>query len=197
MHSEHRIHIFINKKQFEFEHHVQTGEHLKHRAGIPLGDVLFLQRPGEDEVIPNDAKITLRNGEHFHSQPPADYGLGAALLEEAGVASGRATLHPEPGGWVFMVISNYQLPAGFAPNRVDLLVKLPPGFPDAAPDMFWVHPEVRAPNGVVPKATSPECLLGKNWQRFSWHLAPGAWKPGVSELRDFLRCISSRFLRMN
>ena len=69
MHSEHRIHIFINKKQFEFEHHVQTGEHLKHRAGIPLGDVLFLQRPGEDEVIPNDAKITLRNGEHFHSQP--------------------------------------------------------------------------------------------------------------------------------
>ena len=53
-----------------------------------------------------------------------DYGLGAALLEEAGVASDRATLHAQPGGWVFMVISNYQLPAGFAPNRVDLLVKL-------------------------------------------------------------------------
>jgi hypothetical protein len=197
MHSEHRIYIFINKKKFELEHHVQTGEHLKHLAGIPLGDVLFLQRPGEDEVIPNDKKITVKDGEHFHSQPPADYGLGASLLQEAGVAPDRAALHPQAGGWVFVVISNYELPTGFSPSQVDLLVKLPPGFPDAAPDMFWVHPEVRAPNGSVPKATSPELLLGKNWQRFSWHLAPGAWKPGVSELRDFLRCIYSRFLRLD
>jgi hypothetical protein len=56
---------------------------------------------------------------------------------------------------------------------------------------------VCGPNGIVPKATSPERLLGKEWQRFSWHLAPGAWKPGVSEFRDFMRCIYSRFLRMN
>ena len=76
MHSKHRIHIFINKKQFEFEHHVQAGEHLKQRVGIPLGDVLFFQRPGEDEAIANDAKITLRNREHFHSQPPAELRLG-------------------------------------------------------------------------------------------------------------------------
>ena len=109
-HDHHRVHIFINKKKFELEHHVQTGEHLKHLAGIPLGDVLFLQRPGEDEVIPNHAKITLKDGEHFHSQPPADYGLGAALLEEAGIAPNRATMHSEPGGWVFVVISNYELP---------------------------------------------------------------------------------------
>jgi hypothetical protein len=196
-HEHHRVHIFINKKKFELEHHVQTGEHLKQLAGIPLGDVLFLQRPGEDEVIPNHAKITLKDGEHFHSQPPADYGLGAAVLEEAGIAPNRATMHSEPGGWVFVVFSNYELPVGFAPNRVDVLVKLPPGFPDAAPDMFWVHPAVRGPNGIVPKATSPERLLGKEWQRFSWHLAPGAWKPGVSEFRDFMRCIYSRFLRMN
>lgn len=196
-HEHHRVHIFINKKKFELEHHIQTGEHLKHLAGIPLSDVLFLQRPGEDEVIPNHAKITLKDGEHFHSQPPADYGLGAALLDEAGIAPDRATMHAEPGGWVFVVISNYELPPGFAPSRVDLLVKLPPGFPDAAPDMFWVHPEVRGPNGIVPKNTSPEFLLGKQWQRFSWHLAPGAWKPGVSELRDYMRCIQSRFLRMN
>jgi hypothetical protein len=197
MQHEHPIHIFINKKKYEIDDPVQTGASLKNLAGIPLNDVLFLQRPGEDEVIPNHAKITLKNGEHFHSQPPADYGLGVALLEEAGIPLDRATLHNEAGGWVFVVISNYELPAGFVPNRVDLLVKLPPGFPDSAPDMFWVHPEVRAPNGAIPKATSPERLLGKNWQRFSWHLAAGAWKPGVSELRDFLRCIYSRFLRLD
>jgi len=162
-----------------------------------LNDVLFLQRPGEDEVIPNDTKITLKNGEHLHSQPPADYGWGAALLADAGIPAERAVLHPEAGGWQFLVISDFDLPRAFEPNRVELLVKLPPGFPDAAPDMFWVHPAVRTVAGGGPRSTSNERLLGKNWQRFSWHLAAGAWKPGVSEFRDFLRCIYSRFLRLD
>jgi hypothetical protein len=197
MQQEHPIHIFINKKKYEIDNHVQTGASLKHLAGIPLSDVLFLQREGEDEVIPNDMKITLKNGEHLHSQPPADYGWGAAPLAVTDVPTERAVLHPEAGGWQFLVISDFELPQGFEPKRVELLVKLPPGFPDAAPDMFWVHPAVRTAAGNVPRATSTERLLGKNWQRFSWHLTAGAWKPGVSEFRDFLRCIHSRFLRMD
>jgi hypothetical protein len=197
MQHEHPIHIFINKKKFEIDQPVQTGASLKNLAGIPLSDVLFLQRPGEDEVIPNETKVILKDGDNLHSQPPADYGLGASLVAAAGIPAARAVLHPEAGGWQFLVISGFELPQGFEPNRVDLLIKLPPGFPDAAPDMFWVYPAVRTPAGNAPKATSNEHLLGKNWQRFSWHLAAGAWKPGISELRDFLRCIHSRFLRMD
>lgn len=197
MQHEHPIHIFINKKQYEIRDPVQTGASLKELAGIPLNDVLFLQRPGEDEVIPNDKKITLKNGDHLHSQPPADYGREAALLAGAGIPTERATLHPDAGGWQFLVISDFQLPEGFQPNRVELLIKLPPAFPDAAPDMFWVCPAVRTTAGNMPRSTTNERLLGKNWQRFSWHLAAGAWKPGVSDLRDFMRCIYSRFLRMD
>ncbi|MDP8983022.1 MAG: multiubiquitin domain-containing protein [Acidobacteriota bacterium] len=193
----HRIHIFINKKEYEVEAPAQTGASLKQLAGIPLNDVLFLQRPGEDEVIPNDMKIVVKNGQHFHSQPPADYGLGTAVLEGTGLTNDRVQLHAEAGGWTFLVISNFELPAGFNPNRVEMLVKLPPGFPDAAPDMFWICPAVNAPNGNAPRSTSNERILGKNWQRFSWHLAAGAWKPGISDLRDFLRCIRSRFMRLN
>jgi hypothetical protein len=193
----HHIEIFINKKKYEVAHAEQTGASLKHLAGVPLTDVLFLQRPGEDEVIPNDKKISVENGEHFHSQPPADYGLSPAVVTDAGLVPERAQLHAEAGGWTFLVISDFELPSGFQPDRVELLVKLPPGFPDAAPDMFWVHPEVKAVNGGVPRATSTERLLGKNWQRFSWHLAAGAWKPGLSDLRDFLRCVRARFLRLD
>jgi hypothetical protein len=197
MKQEHSIHIFVNKNKFELDLAVQTGAALKHLAGIPLSDVLFLQRPGEDEVVGNDVNVTLKNGDHLHSQPPADYGFGTAQLVEAGLAPDRATLHPEPGGWSLLVISDYELPAGFQPSRAHLLVKLPPGFPDAAPDMFWVYPAVRTANGSQPRSTSTERLLGKDWQRFSWHLAAGAWKPGVSTLRDFLRCVSARLLRMD
>lgn len=197
MEHEHPVHVFINKKRYEFKHHVQTGAGLKEAAGIPLSDVLFLQRHGEDEVIPNDTKVTLKDGEHFHSQPPADYGWGAASLAEAGLPEGRAVVHAGPSGWQHLVISDFPLPQGFVPERVELLVKLPPGFPDSAPDMFWVHPAVRTRAGTVPRSTSIEQLMGKNWQRFSWHLAAGAWKPGVSDLRDFLRCVRARFLRMD
>lgn len=189
------IHIFINKRKFDLGNPVQTGASLKQLAGIPLQDVLFLQSRGDDEVIANDASVTLKNGDHLHSQPPADYGLGDADLREAGIDSTRITIHKQPGGWSFLVISGYQLPGGFQPGGVDLLVKLPPGFPDAQPDMFWVHPAVKTAFGTLPRATCIEQLLGKDWQRFSWHLSAGAWQPGVSTLRDFMRCIAARLLR--
>jgi hypothetical protein len=92
---------------------------------------------------------------------------------------------------------DFGLPDAYTPNRVRLLVKLPPTFPDAAPDMFWVHPAVRCQNGTMPRATSSEYLLAEEWQRFSWHLVSGAWQPGVSTLRDFLRCVAARFQRLD
>lgn len=193
-----QIHIFINKAKYEFDQIVQTGAALKHAANIPLGDVLFLQRPGDDEVIANEAKITLKNGEHFHSQPPADYGLEVeGLLVDAGLNPSKTVLHNEAGGWRYLVVNDYLLPKGFDPEQVDLLVKIPPGFPDSAPDMFWTCPSVKAPNGSLPRATCNEHLLGKDWQRFSWHLAAGAWKPGISTLRDYMRCVASRFQRFD
>jgi hypothetical protein len=155
MQHEHRIHIFINKKKFEIENPVQTGASLKNLAGIPLNDVLFLQRTGEDEVIPNDTKITLKDGDHLHSQPPADYGLGASLVATAGIPAERAALHAEGGGWQFLVISDCELPKGFEPNPVELLIKLPPGFPDAAPDMFWVFPAVALPDSETCSTVGP------------------------------------------
>lgn len=189
------IHIFINKRKFELDNSGQTGASLKHLAGIPLQDVLFLQSHGDDEVIANDTEISLKNGDHLHSQPPADYGFGPAYLGEAGIDYSRAEIHSQADGWSFLVISDYNLPEGFEPKEVDLLIKLPPGFPDAQPDMFWVFPTVKTVSGTLPRATSNENLLGKSWQRFSWHLRPGAWQPGVSTLRDFMRCIAARFLR--
>ena len=193
-----KIQVFINRKQYHLEGPTQTGTSLKKLAGVPLEDVLFLQQRGEDEVIANEAKITLKDGDHLHSQPPADYGSPtAALLRDGGVPPERLSLHHAAGGWIFLIISDYALPLCFTPNRVQLLVKLPPGFPDAAPDMFWLRPAVRTPDGCLPRSTCNERLLGNEWQRFSWHLAPGAWTPGVSRLRDFLRCVAARLLRQD
>lgn len=195
--NQHPIHVFINKARYDLPSPAQTGASLKALAGISSTDVLFLQQPHEDQVIANEATVTLKNGDHLHSQPPADYGSVDALLNEAGIPLDRRAVHRNAEGWSLLVISDYELPRGYQPDRVRLLLKLPPAFPDAAPDMFWVSPAVRAPNGGLPRAASGEHLLGQEWQRFSWHLAPGAWQPGVSTLRDYLRCVAARFQRLD
>lgn len=189
------VHVIINRVDYYFEEKKQTGERLKVRAGIDLADVLFRSRPEEDEVIPNEAHITLHKDDCFHSAPPANY--GDLQITPTDIGCEQFECVPQPDGWIYLFIRNFFLPDGYVPERTELLVKLPPGFPDAAPDMFWVYPHVRTTHDVVPQGTSVESLLGKDWQRFSWHLTPGAWRPGISTLRDFMRCIRSRFERRN
>jgi hypothetical protein len=191
----HAVTVTIDKREYEFVDQHPTGRTLKERAGIPLTDVLFLDRPHEDEVIANDTRITLKCGECFHSAPPANY--GRPELDAAAVGFDRFEVLRQPDGWTFLVIGEYPLPDGFSPSVVRLLVKLPPSFPDAAPDMFWLEPRVRTPSGGAPQGTSVDTALGKPWQRFSWHLLPGAWLPGISTLRDYMRCVRARLEKRN
>lgn len=97
----------------------------------------------------------------------------------------------QEGGWTNLVIKNYTLPAGFDHDQVDLLIRLGPEFPDTAPDMFWVDPWIRvaATQAYAPQSESPEQALGRNWQRFSRHLQPGAWRPGIDSLESWLAAI--------
>ena len=77
------VHIFINRKHYRLEERQQTGQSLKELAGIPLTDVLFLQRPHEDLVIQNEQEVCLKNGDRLHSSPPANYGDGSNLKIDA------------------------------------------------------------------------------------------------------------------
>lgn len=189
------VHVVINQKPYEFADSDQTGRSLKERAGIPLADVLFRNLPREDEVIKDDTKVTLKNGDRFHSAPPADY--GQTSIDAEAVGAEQFDLLLQPNGWKLLVVRDYPIPEGFSSSAVRLLVKLPPMFPDAAPDMFWVQPHVRTSTGSAPQGTTTEVILGEQWQRFSWHLTPGAWRPGTSTLRDFMRSVRARFERRN
>jgi hypothetical protein len=189
------VKVTINRNEYEFADPHQTGASLKERAGITLTDVLFLDRPREDEVIANDRKITLKCDECFHSEPPANYGRPG--VDAASVGYENFEVQQQPDGWTFLIVNDYPLPEGFVPNVVRLLVKLPPLFPDAAPDMFWLNPQVRTSSGAMPQGAAMETLLNGQWQRFSWHLLPGAWRPGTSTLRDFMRCVRARLEKQN
>jgi hypothetical protein len=89
------------------------------------------------------------------------------------------------GGFVNVVLANFPTPC-LAPCHVDLLLRLPIGFPDATPDMFWVSPALTAKGGAaIPGTELTENHLGRSWQRWSRHIG-GQWRPGVDNLETYL-----------
>lgn len=97
-------------------------------------------------------------------------------------------------GYTCVVIRGYPLPAGYQVAHTDLLLRLPGGFPDAAPDMWWCNPEARLASGQYPPNTNViEAYLGQTWQRWSRHYPPGQWRPGRSGLESFLATIRKDF----
>lgn len=110
-------------------------------------------------------------------------------LDELGLEYTVAT----EGGFVTVVLKGFPLAAKLQPAVADLLMRLPPGFPDAAPDMFWLEPAVAGPDGAaIPGTESREQHLGRTWQRWSRHIA-NQWRPGIDNLATYLaymrRCL--------
>ena len=103
----------------------------------------------------------------------------------------------QAGGMIALVIKDWPLPEGYEPRAVELLIRLPPGFPDAPPDMYWCNPPVRlAGSGAYPQAADLfEQHLDQQWQRFSRHLPPGAWQPGRDSLESYLALIRTELAR--
>ena len=94
---------------------------------------------------------------------------------------------PSDNGTAAVVISPWLLPPGkFDHDQVALLLLLPNGYPDAAPDMFYVHPWIRIRGSSDwPNAASVSLqFLGTNWQRWSRHWSD--WRPGIDGIQTWL-----------
>jgi Prokaryotic E2 family E len=95
-----------------------------------------------------------------------------------------------------VVLRSWPLLAGYATDSADLLVRLPAGYPDTAPDMWWFAPAVTLAGGGSPPATEVvETHLGRTWQRWSRHLQPGQWKSGIDGLQTYLALITTDVAR--
>ena len=99
------------------------------------------------------------------------------------------------GGMLCVVLPDYSLPSGLAPNQADLLLRLSPSYPDVPPDMWWFHPALRRRDGgTIPNADVTEQHLGRAWQRWSRHLETHQWRPGADSLRTYLAILSSNLM---
>lgn len=91
-------------------------------------------------------------------------------------------------GFTCVEVLDYPVGTGLSPARATLLLRLPPGFPDATPDMFWLDPPVTSNGAIIPGTEVREAHLGRSWQRWSRHIQ-GQWRPGVDNLATYLAYI--------
>ena len=86
----------------------------------------------------------------------------------------------EQGSQKGVILKGFSLPHGrFDADAADILILLPPGYPDAAPDMFYTLPWLKlAGRGCYARrADQPFSFKGESWQRWSRHNSE--WRPGA------------------
>lgn len=101
------------------------------------------------------------------------------------------------GGYL-VTVKNVPIRSGWNRSLVDVLFVAPPGYPAARPDCFWVSPQLRLANGMMPQNAndaSPiqgDPLPGRPVTWFSWHLQ--IWDPNLSDLMTFYGAIMKRLI---
>ncbi len=96
-----------------------------------------------------------------------------------------ATLTELPSGAALIEMSPVALCDGWSAREVTLRTLAPNGYPVAAPDCFWVEPNLTFGNNKVPKNSAinnaiPETKITGHW--FSWHVHGGRWLANTHDL---------------
>lgn len=81
--------------------------------------------------------------------------------------------------FAWVVIKSIPLPDGWNCDQVDILFKIPSGYPTTAPDNFYADSKLRLVSGDRPnRAPNDESIGGRNWILFSFHFyEAGEWHP--------------------
>ena len=88
-----------------------------------------------------------------------------------------------------VIVEGYPLPEGYSPDRVELMVILPPDYPAGKIDMFYFDPPVARQDGIAIGALTTESYFGRNWQRWSRHYQ---WNPGADSLVSHIEYVRNQ-----
>jgi hypothetical protein len=115
------------------------------------------------------------------------------LLREAGLA------FEEDAAQRFFVFLGFKLQEQqYTVSTCDVLVVIPPNYPQAGNDMFWTNPRLcRSDGRPIPATMDPGGGDSRSWRarefcRWSRHWdasSPGAWRPGKDDIMSIYRRI--------
>jgi hypothetical protein len=93
-----------------------------------------------------------------------------------------------------IVLVDFPLPSGkYNYEKVDILIIFPSGYPDSAPDMFYVFPPLLLMpiNRPARAADATFQFEGRSWQRWSRHFDRQEWRAGIDSLRSYLKKVEN------
>lgn len=111
-----------------------------------------------------------------------------AYLAEKGIAYEEK----QDGAVMGVILKGRRLPDGrFDSATADILIQLPSGYPDVAPDMFYLLPWVKLRNGgCYPNAANvAHSFAGQSWQRWSRHNSE--WRPGIDGIWTMIKRVEN------
>jgi hypothetical protein len=114
------------------------------------------------------------------SAPAAIAVLPEADLDFLNEKGWRYEIAPYPGE-VRIYFRDFPLTQSYTPRLTDMLIRLPLGYPQSNPDMFWTRPSVRLTNGAFPNRADYHDPTVDGWQRWSRH---STWRPGTDNLHS-------------
>ena len=200
-----RFFVFETDRLFAFEiddrrvywgHEKIKESTLRFLAGVGKEYSIWRERRGcsEDELIETGscADLTDREVECFFSGKDktnaGDATFSLPSVDQTYFDSRQSTIQLiEETNKKGLVLVNFDLPkAKFNVSQSNILILLPPSYPDSAPDMFYSDPwlKLNSTNSWPKAADQSFKFSGRNWQRWSRH--NNEWRPGIDSLRSFI-----------
>lgn len=201
--------IQIDKDIYSVHHHLLTGRELLEIAKkspidqfaiylkvvdgpprrIKLDEKVDLMKPGVERflTLPLDQTEGFDGRQDF-SLPRTDLdwlystGLQFELVSQSGILR--------------IVLYGFEVPNGYNHCKVDVNVRIDPGYPDTQIDMVYVYPPLVRTDGIPIRALASDDFDGKNWQRWSRHRTPAnPWRSGLDNLSTHFNLVEEWFAR--
>jgi hypothetical protein len=89
-----------------------------------------------------------------------------------------------------LIINNFPInEEKFKIKEASLLIILPNGYSDVAPDMFYFSPDLKLANSNTYPAAADvfENYFGVNWQRWSRHFDGNNWRSGIDGIESYIQ----------
>jgi hypothetical protein len=168
--------------------HIFLIVHGHDKKEISLDTIVDLRTPGIEKI-----RLTPRNVGNGDGQPQAlrrEFKLLPADTEYLDSLTLRWELVSEAERrW--LLIHDYQLPAGYAPRTTLLALDIPKDYPASQIDMFYFAPFVSLANAAeIPSTQVRATIGGVTFQGWSRHRAePHLWDPSTDSVRTHMALV--------
>jgi len=159
------------------------------KQAVSLDEHVDLRTPGIEKL-----RLTPREVNNGEALPTPRRAFALLEVDERHLnALGALWETVEEHGRRWLLIHDYPVPAGYTVTRTLLALEIPPTYPGAQIDMFYVRPQLVLRSGrAIPNADVDTVILGMTFKRWSRHRGAGSpWNPALDNVVTHLALVES------